>query len=309
MGTAFLIILPNLIWQFSHDFLSLEFYRNASELKNVPTPPLKIIIEQLLSSNPIAGILWVTGLAWFLRGKERSDYRVLGISFLFMLVMMIAAQSNRPDRIALYIPVLVAGGAVIWERFNARRFMKWLIPVTAVLILVIGLASLPIALPVLSPSSTAKYLVRSGMQPGFEKGVSAKLTQNFADRFGWKELADSVASVMRRLPEQERNSVVLVGQNYGEAGALEYYGRTMNFPQVISGHNSYWLWGAGKKSEVFIIIGNSRSRMEEIFHDVQEGTRTSTGWQMNYECDRPIWICRKPKFPLTEIWPKAKMFI
>jgi hypothetical protein len=309
MGAAFLIVLPNLIWQISHNFISLEFYENATKFKNVPTPPMKIIVEQLLSSNPIAGILWVTGLVWFLRGKERSEYRTLGIAFLLMLAMMMAAQSNRTDRIALYIPVLVAGGAVIWERFNAKRFMKWLIPLTAVLLLIVGLVSMPIAFPVMSPSSTAEYIQRIGMQQSFEKGVTAKLPQNFADRFGWKELADSVASVIQRLPERERNSVILAGQNYGDAGALEYYGRSLNFPQVISGHNSYWLWGAGEQAEVLIIVGNSRSRMEELFNDVQEGTRASTGWQMNYECNRPIWICRKPKMPLAEIWPKAKMFI
>jgi hypothetical protein len=309
MGIAFLIVLPNLIWQISHNFISLEFYENASKFKNVPTPPLRIILDQLFLSNPIAGILWLSGLVWLLRAKERSENRALGVAFLLMLAMMIAAQSNRADRIALFIPVLVAGGAVIWERLNAKRLMRRLIPVTAVLILAVGLVSIPIALPVMSPSSTAEYLQRIGMQTNFEKGVSAKLPQNFADRFGWKELADSVEAVIQRLPERERNSVILAGQNYGEAGALEYYGRSLHFPQVISGHNSYWLWGSGKKVEVLIVVGNSRSRMEELFYDVQEGTRTSTGWQMNYECDCPIWVCRKPKMPLAEIWPKAKMFI
>jgi hypothetical protein len=309
IGAAFLIVLPNLIWQISNNFLSLEFYENASKFKNAPTPPLKIFFEQLLASNAIAGILWVTGLAWFLRGKERSDYRTLGIAFLLMLAMMIIAQSNRTDRIAQYIPVLIAGGAVMWERVNAKRFMRWLIPATSVLLLVFGVFSMPIVFPIMSPASAADYIQRIGLQPSFERGVSAKLPQNLADRFGWKELADSVAAVMRRLPERERHSVVLAGQNYGDAGALEYYGRSLNFPQVISGHNSYWLWGPGEQTEVLIMVGNSQSRMEELFNDVQEGTRASSGWQMNYECNRPIWICRKPKMPLTEIWPKAKMFI
>jgi hypothetical protein len=309
MGAAFLIVLPNLIWQISHNFISLEFYKNASEFKNVPTSPLKIILEQFLSSNIIAGILWLTGLAWFLRGKEQSEHRTLGIAFLLMLAMMMAVQSNRADRIALFIPVLVAGGAVIWERLNAKRFMLWLIPATSVLLFIVGIVSMPIVLPVMSPSSTAEYLQRIGMQPNFEKGISAKLPQNFADRFGWKELADSVAAVVRRLPEQERQSIVLVGQNYGEAGALEYFGNSLKLPRVISGHNSYWMWGPGVHAEVYIVVGNSRSRMEQIFGDVQEGGRTSTGWQMNYECNRPIWICRKPKTSLEKFWLQAKMFI
>jgi 4-amino-4-deoxy-L-arabinose transferase-like glycosyltransferase len=35
---AFLTVLPNIIWQIQHGFPSLEFYRNADILKNVPTP-------------------------------------------------------------------------------------------------------------------------------------------------------------------------------------------------------------------------------------------------------------------------------
>ena len=171
-----------------------------------------------------------------------------------MLAMMMIAQSNRADRIASFVPVLIAGGAVIWERFNAKRLMRWLMPVTAAFILLVGLVSLPVVLPVMSPSSTAEYLQRIGMNTSFEKGITAKLPQNMADRFGWKELADSVAAVIQRLPEQERHSVLLAGQNYGEAGALEYYGRSLHFPPVISGHNSYWLWGPVNPAEVVIMV-------------------------------------------------------
>ncbi|MBN1398976.1 MAG: glycosyltransferase family 39 protein [Bacteroidetes bacterium] len=309
IGAAFLIVLPNFIWQVSNNFLSLEFYKNASELKNVSTPPVKIIFDQLLLNNPSSAFMWLAGLVWLLLAKERKEHRMLGIAFLFMLAMMTAAQSNRPDRIALFVPVLIAGGAVVWESLNVRRFMKWLIPVTAVSIIIGGLISLPIALPVLSPSTTADYQVWIGMQPGFEKGVSAKLPQNIADRFGWEELADSVNTVLQGLPESERVSVVIIGQNYGQAGALEYYERSWQWPRVICGHNSYWLWGPGEQAEVYIIIGRSRSDLEKSFDDVHLAAHTSSGWQMNYECGRPIWICRKPKVRISDVWDKVKIFI
>ncbi len=309
MAAAALIVLPNLIWQVLHNFISLEFYQHASLFKNVPTPPLKIVADQLLANNLVGGLLWITGLVWFLRDKERSEFRALGIAFLLMLAMMIAAQSNRLDRIALFVPVLIAGGVVVWERWNNRRFLGWMVPATTVLLLAMGLISMPMVLPVMSPSSTAQYVKQSGRGGNFEQGVSAELPQNLADRFGWEELADSVAAIVHRLPEEERQKAVLIGQNYGEAGALEYYGRSLQLPRVISGHNSYWLWGPREQAEMYIVVGNSRSRMEQVFNDVQEGGSTFTGWQMNYERNRPIWICRKPKMPLKEVWLDAKMFI
>jgi hypothetical protein len=42
---------------------------------------------------------------------------------------------------------------------------------------------------------------------------------------------------------------------------------------------------------------------------VREGTRTFSDWQMNYERDRPISVCRKAKVTLAEGWPAAKMFV
>lgn len=308
IALAVLMVLPNVLWQISNNFISLEFYRNATA-KNVSTSPLKIIVDQIINSNPVAVLLWIPGLIWFLRDKNRHGYRILGIAFLLMLSMMMVAQSSRPDRIASFVPVLVAGGAVVWEQWNTKRFLGWLIPVTVLFILSIGLVTFPVALPVLSPQQTADYVQSIGMNKNFEQGVSAQLPQNLADRFGWKALTDTVHSILLRLPPEERNSIVLAGQNYGEAGALEYYGRAYGLPLVICGHNSYWLWGPGEPAQTYIIVGNSRSRLEQIFGSVQEGGRTSTGWQMNYECNRAIWICREPKKSLQEIWPAVKYFI
>jgi Dolichyl-phosphate-mannose-protein mannosyltransferase len=309
IGIAALLALPNLIWQFTHNFVSLEFYRNASELKNVSTSPVKIILDQVSTNNPVTILLWFTGLLWFLRGKNHLEKRAFGIAFVLMLAMMMASQSNRPDRIASFVPVLVAGGAVVWERLSAKKYFRWIVPATAIFIFLFGVISLPIPLPILSPQRTVEYMQRHGIQTNFERGISSPLPQNLADRIGWKELADSVAAAVQRLPENERNSVVLVGQNYGEAGALEYYGRAHHLPRVISGQNSYWMWGPGSAADVYIVIGNSRSRMQQLFNNVHECGHTSDGLQMNYECHRSIWICRDPKVCLEEVWLAAKIFI
>ena len=35
------------------------------------------------------------------------------------------------------------------------------------------------------------------------------------------------------------------GQNYGEAGAIDFYGPALGLPSALSAHNSYYLWGPG----------------------------------------------------------------
>ena len=69
----------------------------------------------------------------------------------------------------------------------------------------------------------------------------------------------AVAEVYRALPEHERPGVAIVTSNYGEAGALRYFGRALGLPPAVSQHNNFYLWGPGAwDGRVAIIVGMSR---------------------------------------------------
>ena len=51
---------------------------------------------------------------------------------------------------------------------------------------------------------------------------------------GWEELTDRVESVVATLPQAEREDLVIFASNYGEAGAIEYFGRDRGLPPVAS---------------------------------------------------------------------------
>ena len=68
------------------------------------------------------------------------------------------------------------------------------------------------------------------------------LPQDYADMLGWKELAAKVAKVYQNLPPSEREQVYIHCDNYGEAGALNFYGRHYNLPEAHSLNSSYILW-------------------------------------------------------------------
>ncbi len=53
----------------------MEFYARAQELKNVATPPAKILLDQIFINGIFTAILWIAGLVWFFIGKERAHYR------------------------------------------------------------------------------------------------------------------------------------------------------------------------------------------------------------------------------------------
>ena len=60
---------------------------------------------------------------------------------------------------------------------------------------------------------------------------------------GWPQEVTLVASVYKSLPPAQRARAVLLAGNYGEAGAIDYFGQALGLPRAVSGHNNFWLWG------------------------------------------------------------------
>ena len=142
-----------------------------------------------------------------------------------------------------------------------------------------------------------------------ERHEMGALPQHFADMFGWEALADAVTIVVRALPPEERATARIYVQNYGEAGALEYYGPSRGLPPVISGHNAYWHWGPGADTGgVLIIVGGDAQDHRRVFTDVRVAGRTSCDLCMPYEHDLPIFVARGLRVPLREVWPATKHF-
>ncbi|MCP4656164.1 MAG: glycosyltransferase family 39 protein, partial [bacterium] len=125
LGIAALLALPNLLWQVAHGWPSLEFYRNADLLKNVPTPPFEVLKQQVLFMNPAALPVWLAGVVFFLATKAGRRYRHLGWIFVVLLLLMVAAQQSRPDRIVAAYTVVFAGGGVLLEELVRKARVRW----------------------------------------------------------------------------------------------------------------------------------------------------------------------------------------
>src|SRR5207245_10844195 len=175
----------------------------------------------------------------------------------------------------------------------------------------IGAVSGPFVAPVLPPATCVRYAARLGIrEPRSERHRPAKLPQQYADMFGWEEMVAAVARVYRQLPPAERKRCVLYAHNYGEAGALEWFGRKYDLPKVGSGHNNYFLWGPpDTAADVVINLGEDSSDVAKSFESVQRGATFSDEWNMLYESDLPIMIGRRLRMPWRRIWPSTKDYI
>ena len=307
---AVVLIVPNLIWQVANGWPSLEFYRNADLFKNVATPPLEVLWQQVLVVNPGTLPIWLAGLGFFLVGQRGRSYRHLGWVYVVLLLLMLIGQKSRPDRIASVYPLLFAGGATfltgLWEQ-NRVRWMRWGLPAMLVLS---GVALGPMGLPVLSPSTMAAYTARLGLVPQIEQGKDTELPQWFADRTGWEQFVDDVAGVVDRLEPAERERAVILVPSYGQAGALELFGRARGLPPVYAAQNSYHAWGPPPDPVgVAIVTGPfDEDTVRWMFETVDQVRIHDCRWCTPWRDGIPIWVARGPRLPMADIWPRLKHY-
>ncbi|MBI1749570.1 MAG: glycosyltransferase family 39 protein [Acidobacteria bacterium] len=308
---ALLIALPNLAWQYQHGWPQLELLRNADAMKNAPFAVATFLFGSVLQMNPHNIPIWLAGVCFFLFMRDGKPYRALGWQFLAVVGLLILGR-GKPYYLAPAYPPLLAAGALVCERFfNARRW-NWAKPALVVFLLIGGVMIAPFGLPILPVETFIRYKNALGVKEiETERHRKGPLPQFYADMHGWPEMVAEVAKVYNSLPLLERGRTAIYCNNYGEAGAIDFFGPVYSLPKAISGHNNYWLWGPGKsKAEIVITVGEPREDVEKSFEQVEEAGKINHPYAMPYENGSPIYIARKPKFSsIKEIWPRTKKFI
>ena len=121
--------------------------------------------------------------------------------------------------------------------------------------------------------------------------------------FGWENQAAVVARVYDDFTKEEQTKCIIFTGNYGEAGALNYYGSAYDLPEVICANGSYYLWGPGRSSgKIIIFIGISKDLIEDFCEDVQLAETIIHPYAR--ENNIPVFIGRNPKISLQEVWPQ-----
>jgi hypothetical protein len=309
-ATAFLVFLPHILWQVEHGFPTREFIRNATLHKNMALSPLAFFADSILQVHPITLPLWLAGLYFFFRSPAGRMFRVLGWCYVSVLVLLLGTN-GKPYYLAPAYYMLFAAGAVQAETFLRARAWNWLKPAAVTGLLGGGIALLPYSLPVLPVESFIRYEDFLGIHPGSgERGPRGKLFQQYADMHGWENQVATVAKVYHSLTPEEKARTIIFCDNYGEAGAIDFLGKRYGLPGASSGHNSYWFWGPGNWDATTVIaVGSDREDLERDFEAVQEAAVVVSEFARPFETNLPVYVARKPRLPLRELWPRAKKFI
>ncbi len=310
MGIIILFALPYTIWNFLNDFATQQFISNAAKYKNADYSVASFLQSQITDYRPTNFIFCILGLFSLLFGALKK-YRMLAFVFIISFVLFMMNKAKPYYLEGLY-PFLITAGSVTVIAFFERKNLNKLKYVLLVLIFVLGLVTVPFAVPVLSPDKFIEYSNSLGVKSeSSEKHEQGILPQFYADRFGWTELTDKIAVLYNSLPENEKKYTGILTNNYGEAGAINYYGRKYNLPETFSGHNNHFIWRKERKDSVstLIIIGGEKEDYLKDFEEVIQVDSTFNKYAMPYENNLPIYLCKKMKIGIQEMLKKEKHYI
>ncbi len=303
---AFLVFLPNFLWNVRNHWPFLELMHNIkAEGRDVVLSPAAYFAQQVLIIHPILAPVWIIGVLAFLFSARLKPYRFLGWSYLAAFTVFVVLKGKNYYLAPIY-PVYLAAGAVVIESFIERSRQVWLKPVLATVILAGGAW---LAMPVLPVDQFISYMDKLPFKvPRSEHShMRAILPQHFADQFGWEEIVATVNQAYGRLSSEERPGCGIFAQNYGQAGAIDFFGRRYGLPPALSGHQTYFLWGPrGYSGNCLIVLDDSREVLEGLFEHVEYvGKSADNPYALEREI--PVFICRGAKFgSLAELWPRLK---
>lgn len=301
-----IVATPSLVWQSLHEWPFLAVHtQHLATGANLTGTPFHFAAAQILEMNVLLCPLWVTGaIVPFFWARLRSA-RFLSLGFAVVAVALYALHGKDYYLFPVY-PTMFAVGAVAWANLAPWLRNMWMAGATAVSVILA-----PIMLPLLDPPALAHYLEWTHLAPPPEEvaAVGAPLTQIFSDELGWRALEKQVAQVYHSLPPEERAHCAILAVNYGEAAALEVYGREDGLPQVLCGQNQYFLWGDhGVEESVLIHVNGDPARWRRACESVEIAGTFGSPYVMPYENDRPIFICRGLRHPLSAIWTRLRRF-
>jgi 4-amino-4-deoxy-L-arabinose transferase-like glycosyltransferase len=291
VGIAFLLWLPNLVWQAANGWPQLAMAQAiaayADENRAQVLPLLWLFTGPLLFPVSLAG------LGWILLSKGAARWRAIG--FAAVIALLLAVISGGKAYYALgSVPVFMAAGANLVDRWLGRGHAIAKGAALVVLAVLSGAFIALLTLPVLSLDAYAK------------SGLPAAVP-DVANTVGWPAFVAAVEDVVQRLPADQRERAVILANDYSEASALKLLGTDL--PPVYSGHNSYWSWGPPPDDRTVVIhVGDWRpADWHPYFTGCADAAKVDNGVGIdNAEQGTIVTVCPGLAQPWSRMWPALR---
>jgi 4-amino-4-deoxy-L-arabinose transferase-like glycosyltransferase len=287
---ALALALPNLVWQQANGWPQLALAKAIAAGSSGSSVPRWLVVPlQLELTGPVLAVPLVAGVVALVRDRR---VRWLGVAYLVLLAV-VTLTGGKPYYALGLVPALLAAGVPPVRHWLARgRIRQWIaaalvalhVAITAVLVL---------------PSVPASAL------------ASTPVTDIFYDAgetVGWGAFTATVERAVAQVPADQRAGLVVLTENYGEAGALDRARRQgADLPPVYSGHNAYGLWGPPSGAAPFLLVGYGNDEGAELFTGCRLLGTVDNGLGLdNDEQGATVRLCDGPVGSWAAVWPRVR---
>jgi hypothetical protein len=234
-----LLISPNLFWQYNNNFPVFHHLKELAATQLVHVDRVNFLKEQVIFFIGALFII-IAGLYALLFYAPFKKFRLFFWSILCTLTLFLALKAKGYYAIGIY-PVYIAFGSVFLGDMLSTGYKKYLQPLALAVPVLLFIPVYSIGFPNKTPDeiiANPKRYKDFGLLR-WEDGKDHALPQDFADMIGWKALAEKVDSICATLPHAEET--LLLCDNYGEAGAINYYSKLKKVP-AMSFNADYINW-------------------------------------------------------------------
>ncbi len=302
---ALLIMLPNIIWQISHKFPVVTHMGELYRTQLVYVSKQTFLLEQIMM-NFTSVLIWLTGLIVLVFFKAEKKYRLFAWLFFAVIILFLVAKGKPYYTLGVY-PVMFAFGGYYLEKYFVGK-LKTVAYVIVGYSFITSLFFLPLGLPLLPQKEMEAYCTffANHITPApmrNENNQYSPLPQDYMDMTGWKELAALVSVAYNKLDSLQKKDCIIFANNYGQAGAIDFYGKKYHLPAPVSLNDSYIFWAPDSlTANNYIVTDNSLGDIPALFDNyIEIGAVKNIYFREN---GLKIFLCQNPKPVFNEFVKK-----
>jgi len=283
---------PNLLWQATHGWPQLDLSTSIAAGRSGTSEPRWLFIPyQLVLISPVLVPVWIAGLWRLARDPRLARWRCFAVAYPVLVVVFVVV-GGKPYYLCGMYPVLLAAGAeptLAWMRRGAERVRRLLLGLAIALSAVVSVVLMLPIVPVTALRDTPVVAIN------YDAGETV----------GWPRFAATVGGAYDALPAQQRAHAVVLGGNYGEAGAVLRFRPDV---PAFSGRNSFWSLGPPPAdTQTASVIGYPEADLRRWFSDVQPVATIDNGVHLhNDDQNRTVWLCTGPTESWAALWPALR---
>jgi hypothetical protein len=305
IGLAAFLIVPNILWQVFNRFPFFHHMHALNQYQLVNINRTDILKDQFMffiGSLPLIIGAFV-GIVFY---KPFKSYRFVGITYIIVISVYCFLKAKSYYALGLYPVILALGSVYIDEQFN--KGWKRLILGTVVIFNLF--AFMPVFQYVIPREAPETIIAHAKGYESFgllrwEDGRNHPLPQDFADMLGWSEMAEKAKVAYNSIPLNERDKTLIFTDNYGQAGAVNYYNRGL-IPQAYSFCTDYIFWIPTLKSIRNVVLVGKRpdDKVLKYFQSVKLMATIENKYAR--ECGTEIYLLSGASTEFTALFYKLR---